>query len=247
MIAFLRRAEWKYGMASEITIEKVFKTLDEWRHLPAYQLERRADIFFALFLPDVLGEQFGTPINQVLVPEFPVKIPDSNQSIKVDYLALEQPNDGKPLRGQRGFLVELKTDMASRRDEQDRMLRYAERRGVKKLILDILEICAVTAHKAKYLHLLKLLSKVHLIEYRKELWPVRQGYSALLDEMKKEVEKEKDWPSLQVVYVQPKMPKVIDFEQFASVVGKKGKVGSMFATHLRKWAECDAGSTEPHD
>ena len=36
------------------TIERVFKLLDNWRHLPDYQLERRADIFFALFLPEVL-------------------------------------------------------------------------------------------------------------------------------------------------------------------------------------------------
>ena len=35
-------------------IDRIFDLLDGWRHLPAYQLERRADIFFGLFLPDVL-------------------------------------------------------------------------------------------------------------------------------------------------------------------------------------------------
>ena len=36
------------------TIERVFELLDKWRHLPTYWLEPRADIFFALFLPEVL-------------------------------------------------------------------------------------------------------------------------------------------------------------------------------------------------
>ena len=54
-------------------IERALGLLDTWRHLPAYQLERRADIFFALFLPDVLEEKFGVPISPVLIPEFPVK------------------------------------------------------------------------------------------------------------------------------------------------------------------------------
>lgn len=42
----------------EITVEGVFNLLDCWRHLPAYQLERCADIIFALFLPEVLQERF---------------------------------------------------------------------------------------------------------------------------------------------------------------------------------------------
>ena len=41
------------------TIDGVFELLDKWRHLPGYQLERRADIYFAMFLPDVLRETVG--------------------------------------------------------------------------------------------------------------------------------------------------------------------------------------------
>ena len=40
------------------TIERVFELLDRWRHLPAYKLEPRADIFFALYLPEVLSNHF---------------------------------------------------------------------------------------------------------------------------------------------------------------------------------------------
>lgn len=37
------------------TVERAFELLDRWRHLPAYQLERRADIFFALFFAGSVG------------------------------------------------------------------------------------------------------------------------------------------------------------------------------------------------
>ena len=52
-------------------IDPVFDLLDRWRHLPAYQLERRADVYFALYLPEVLEAVTGTPIDPRLVPELP--------------------------------------------------------------------------------------------------------------------------------------------------------------------------------
>ena len=231
---------------TDATVKRVFALLDRWRHLPAYQLERRADVLFALFLPDVLQGHFGVPINPKLIPEFPIKNQDDNQSSKVDFLALQDSPDGK--RAERAFLVELKTDMASRREEQDKTLRYAERRGMKKLIIDVLEICTATNQKPKYVHLLSLLSEVGLLDYKEALWPVRQGYSALLKEMTEEVKRPRHWPSLEVVYVQPRVPeipKVIDFEQFADAIERSGRVGLVFADHLRKWASLDAGCPEP--
>ena len=38
-------------------INQLFNNLDTWRHLPNYQLERRADIFFSLYLAEVLQAQ----------------------------------------------------------------------------------------------------------------------------------------------------------------------------------------------
>ena len=46
-------------------LEELFARLDDWRHLPAYQLERRADIFFSLYLPDVLARRVG-PLNPTI-------------------------------------------------------------------------------------------------------------------------------------------------------------------------------------
>jgi hypothetical protein len=75
-------------------IEQLFDLLDHWRHLPAYQLERRADILFALYLPEFLSERLGIPIRAEMIPEFPVRLGtiypetvDNNSSCKIDYLA----------------------------------------------------------------------------------------------------------------------------------------------------------------
>ena len=75
----------------------VFDTLDDWRHLPAYQLERRVDVFFGLMLPEMIEDEFGLsrdPSNpMVVIPEFPLhkglvglseKGPKDNQSVNVD-------------------------------------------------------------------------------------------------------------------------------------------------------------------
>jgi len=37
-------------------IEKLFDLLDDWRRLPAYQLERRADIIFAVHLEKIFAK-----------------------------------------------------------------------------------------------------------------------------------------------------------------------------------------------
>jgi len=75
-------------------IIEVFDKMDMWRHLPNYQLERRADIFFSIYLPEVLESKFGIKINNKLIPEFPVRIgtiyPNiaTDKSYKIDYVAL---------------------------------------------------------------------------------------------------------------------------------------------------------------
>lgn len=41
--------------------ETIFNLMDSWRRLPSYQLERRADLFFALYIPQALEEKLGFP------------------------------------------------------------------------------------------------------------------------------------------------------------------------------------------
>ena len=237
------------GRASP-TVECAFELLDRWRHLPAYQLERRADIFFALYLPEVLGEHFGRKINPLLVPEFPIRKGllhgnGDNQSIKADYLALEDGAFPK-----RAFLVELKTDSASQRDDQDENLGHAVDVGLKGLVEGVIDICGATDQRRKYVHLLHLLSRLGLIEYEDDLFPVKRGFSEALCRVKHKVEekKEEEWPSLELVFVRPKN-NTIGFEEFAKIISKGGPddLRSTFAHHLRTWACTGAGEPDPKD
>ena len=102
------------------TASRVFDLLDSWRDLPAYQLERRADIYFAVYLPNFLAHRFNIVMNCSLIPEFPVHFRtiyphisrEKDDSCKIDYVALT-----RDLR--QVFFVELKTDSSSRCKDQD--------------------------------------------------------------------------------------------------------------------------------
>ena len=62
----------KTAQAGELLIN-AFNALDEWRHFPAYQLERRVDVFFGLLLPQIVEAEFGWSRNNLcVIPEFPL-------------------------------------------------------------------------------------------------------------------------------------------------------------------------------
>ena len=79
--------------------ETIFDLMDAWRHFPNYQLERRADLFFSLYLPEVLEAKLGFPVAAEIVPEFPVRIgtiyPNIpiDKSYKIDYFVLSADTD----------------------------------------------------------------------------------------------------------------------------------------------------------
>ncbi|MHA3964233.1 MAG: hypothetical protein AM325_011935, partial [Candidatus Thorarchaeota archaeon SMTZ1-45] len=47
--------------------------MDKWRNLPKYALERRADIFFGVYLKTVLEAKYDIKIKEEIIPEFPVR------------------------------------------------------------------------------------------------------------------------------------------------------------------------------
>jgi len=140
-------------------ISELFKNMDTARHLPAYQLERRADIFFSIYLPEVLVDKFHTDIEGI-IPEFPVHIgtiahSGSNQSFKIDYLAKAK---------NKIYFVELKTDVKSKRIDQDTYLEQAKQAGMEKLLDGLRKIYKATRFKKKYHHLLVALENLGLIK-----------------------------------------------------------------------------------
>ena len=110
------------------TMETLFNHLDRWRHFAGFPLETRVDALFGLFLPKVIEDCCGVEeMHPHVIPQFPLKKTDNNQSAKVDFFALSRD-------GGRAFLIELKTDMSSRRKEQYDYLRGARERGMTRIL-----------------------------------------------------------------------------------------------------------------
>lgn len=138
-------------------IRQVFDRLDKWRWLPDYQLERRADLYFSLYLPDVLEEVLDVAIRPVVVPEFPIKQAESSRSDKVDYLAATAD-------GTRLIFVELKTDCSSTRWEQFEYLCCGAQRSGAVLLEDLRAIRKASRAKIKYDALISAAKEMELTE-----------------------------------------------------------------------------------
>jgi hypothetical protein len=203
-------------------IDTIFDRMDAWRHLPNYQLERRADLFFSLYLAEALKSKLGFPVREQMVPEFPVRIgticPDIpvDKSYKIDYLALSAD-------GNKAIFVELKTEGASRRAGQDKYLLAAQAAGLPALLGGLLEIFRATSAKQKYFGLLEYLEGMELLRTPKRIReimarPTLQG----ANEASREIEITTAATDCVIVCVQPRGtgPDIISFADFAAVVRK---------------------------
>ncbi len=221
-------------------MNQIFDQLDSWRYLPNYQLERRTDIFFAMYLPEVLQQFTGIPIMPTLIPEFPVRRGsvdvggDSNRSFKIDYLAFSQNRETV-------FFVELKTEMKSRRSEQDRDLKAAQAAGMAAILRGLLEIMVATNERGKYYQLLKMVETMGLVKLPKALDEMAEsGRWRGISEVLSAVTINPVVRQCEIVYVQPSSdgPNTIDFEAFAAVVAAHpDPVSARFAESLRRWAQ----------
>ena len=209
-------------------INNIFDNLDLWRNLPTYQLERRADIFFSIYLPEILSDKIGVDIEGVL-PGFPIRVGtiqpevDINKSFKVDYLA--KAKDGRTI-----LFVELKTDHSSRRGKQDWYLQRASQVGMIELLVGLRHICKATRSRKKYRVLLGLLQDMGLI-----VMDNVEAFEIVPADYK-----------IQVVYIQPNNPggheNVITFEEVSQIIKKHGdKLSLRFSKSLLKWADSKTG------
>jgi hypothetical protein len=225
-------------------IDTLFDRMDAWRHFPNYQLERRADIFFSLYLPEVLESKLGFAIRPELAPEFPVRIgtinldlPKIDKSYKIDYVALS-------VAGDKAVLVELKTEGRSQRPEQDKYLRAAKNAGLTVLLEGLLDIFRATNSKQKYFCLIEHLESMGLLHIpitMKEIMkrPDLQG----ANEVSRQIKVTANARECLIVYVKPngKGPDV-SFHEFADIVRRHDDpVSQRFATSLCEWEEIKAG------
>ena len=225
-------------------IDTLFDRMDDWRHFPNYQLERRADIFFALYLPEVLEAKIGLPMRPELAPEFPVRIgtiyPNipSYKSYKIDYVALSAAAD-------KAVLVELKTEGLSRRPEQDKYLLSAQKAGLPALLGGLLEIFRATNAKRKYFCLLQHLESMGLLRIPMQMKNIMAG-GALQGATvgSRQIEITAKTTENLIVYVQPNGngTDIISFREFADVVRRHDDpMSQRFAVSLCEWAEIQAG------
>ena len=135
-------------------IDTLFNQLDDWRRLPNYQLERRADIFFAIHIPVLFKRLFSLEVLDIL-PEFPIRIGTIyptvpiNKSYKADYIVYAD--------NLKAFLVELKTDNGSIRNDQVKYYFKSIESGYYSLLSGLLEIYNASSYKSKYISLLSRL------------------------------------------------------------------------------------------
>ncbi|MCL1981495.1 MAG: hypothetical protein FWG53_00180 [Clostridiales bacterium] len=217
-------------------VETVFDLLDRWRRLPSYQLERRADIFFAYYLPEILPECLMEKLTDELqyklkderithdniIPEFPLlksSFEDNydgkrkNDSRKVDYVVF-----GNNMF----YLIELKTDMNSLDNPtQKRYMAQAKNKKLSDLIRDIEELANSQSkgpYKDKYAYLTKQLHDQ-------------------IERLNKVGKKPEDLDKV-AIYIQPDGS--IPFEEgyvitFKDVAKCLEKYDSRFSDSLRKW------------
>lgn len=222
----------------------IFDRMDSWRHLPGYQLERRADLLFSLYLPEALGKKLGRPVVPALIPEFPVRVgtvyPEtrSNKSFKIDYLALTEDRAA-------AVFVELKTDARSRRTEQDRYLGAAREAGLARLLEGLLDIFRASSAKRKYFCLLQLAEKLGLLRIPERLRGLVLEKSLTgINQASRDVEITCAAAETRIVYLQPKGSgeDVLNFTEFAETVrAHPDGLSQRFAQSLGEWAMVEPG------
>jgi hypothetical protein len=200
---------------------ELFDLLDKWRYFPAYQLERRADIFFAIFLKQIIQNRFNLSIDTV-IPEFPVRVgaiieKEINKSFKIDYVAVNQ-------KMKEVFLVELKTDLLSRREKQDWYLKRAQEINIHGLVDGLIKIFNATNQKSKYMYLLNDIEVLGWIEMSGSI-----------------IKNTSERYNVKILYIQPEKHSeessdVVTFDEIISVIKPNADALSIrFAESLERW------------
>lgn len=215
-------------------IETMLKNLDDWRHLPKYQLERRADLFFGLFIRQIVAAHTQSEIHPLVIPEFPFRHnknnSDTKHTVNFDYVLFS-----KTLHTM--YIVELKTDSGSYRESQDSYLVRAESEGFNSLIDGLNQVVGATSTSKirKYEYLCALLADAGIISIDSKMNVLK-------------------CPKMKILYLGPppsdkeletdlrENRKLIDFHEAAvSLENSGGAVECHFASYLRRWNDIKAG------
>ena len=243
------------------TVADVFERLNNWRHLPAYQLERRADIFISFYLKDALEKipELDLHLDGIFIPEFPIRGGtigavnkkgelQKNSSAKVDYLFVDKTRD-QPV------FVELKTDDDSISPEQLKYLNQVKQTEFGNLTKGVLQIFQSTQKpfRNKYKHLLSDMQAMGLLPY-----PDGRDFIKEVDDKKalwlaKDMEPISGFKKPLVIFVKPTLDKADELDDFDGIVtfddlrdslpDEKDEITTMLSIALGKW-KVKAGSLD---
>lgn len=215
--------------SAQEAVEKIFENLDTWRKLPKYQLERRADMFFGLYVKDIVENLLETEkpeLSDIVIPEFPIgkniietlkreknpRLPEYDptlQSVNVDYALFSKDVV---------YFIELKTDMGSRNSIQDEYLEYAHGQNIR-IFVEHIKTVAKPSNNPKS-------------------W---KKYRYLLDQLELMDVHASD-AKIEVIYIQPKKytvfegAKCIPFSEICGWLEKQnGDFPKLFAKYLCQW------------
>ncbi len=200
-----------------------FNLIIDWKKLPAYKAEPRIDSLIGYYLPKLIESYLNIGVVGV-IPELPIRLATikpkhegtnyADRSYKVDFLIITNNSCS--------YLIEFKTDSASRRDEQDLYLLEAKAAGEKSIIEGILKIASVSSYKRKYGHLIQKLKDVNILDKNDQYTGANS--------------------SLEIIYIQPSNVKfeanVIDFLWISNWLVStypNSEFETEFARALRSW------------
>ena len=229
----------------EEPLEQVLSQLDRWRHLPKYRLEQHVDVLFGMTLPSVIRSKFKTDGKLHVIPEFPIKTGDHERTFNVDFAVLTHG-------GGEVYLVELKTDSKSIKEEQLCQMRGKGRRQFRCLLDDICDVAKASPEKAKYLHLICELERAGTMKVGKEIKDLDpcdlRGFKAAA----KCLSAKKTVTSIpELVLISPRRDQVkactrdfhcIDFREYADLISPP--LERTFARYLGEW-QSEAGKKRP--
>ena len=256
-------------------IDDIFKNLDDWRHFPHYQLERRVDIFFSYFLRGLMQKKFGIE-DPIVIPEFPINknilyTTKDNQPKRIDYAVFDRLAIGTHPRV---FLIELKTDMNSvlkkETEEQLNDMIRARDVGFRKVLSGIISTVKSgdgnkNNRQRRYAHLIwKLTEELRYLEevtgFLDKWEQSRPGLAASYKQLS--VSNEFVEPEIKLVLIMPTWPDrtepiqrtlkkftALTFSDIATHLQESDEYDSKFTEtfvkYLRLWSQTKAGDKKP--
>ena len=232
------------------SVDDLLILLNDWRHFPAYQLERRVDLFVGLLLPRVISNLFAPASDLRVIPEFPlhkgklgVSKQDDNRTVNVDFAVFSKRPD------RRVFLLELKTDAKSLRTMQLKRMAHARDVGLQNILEGVREAGLASRDKRKYAQLVWALHDVGCVQSRLEFEHLRldERSSPALAAHFRGLEFVEGWTTVapELLLIVPTrdctkdLPKrickkftIIDFADLAKEVRGEGDLGAVLARHL---------------